>query len=123
MTDDIESLKEETQKGSRTANAEMQTELFEDILEQLKAIDQGESKTIAIRDESLSALFGAVEERDSDEMEQMLDDLADAAGKDPGGATKSELLRLAARVGLQTATPDAYDELVEATRERAANDV
>jgi hypothetical protein len=123
MTDDIESLKEETQKGSRTANAEMQTELFEDILEQLIAIDQGESKTIAIRDKSLSALFTAVEERDSDEMEQMLHDLADAAGKEPGNATKSELLRLAARVGLQTAAPDAYDELVKATRERAGNDV
>jgi methionine synthase II (cobalamin-independent) len=123
MTDDLEALKEETQKGSRTTNAEMQQDLVDAIVEELEAIDQGESKTIAIRDESLSALFGAVEEHDSEQMDEMLQSLGDAAGKTPDNATKSELLRLAARVGLQTATPGAWDELVEAKKERAANDV
>ena len=117
---DLEELKNTTSKGKRTgAAAEEQTgELYEDIMEKLDAIDEGERKTLAIRDESLSALFGALEER-PDEMTGVLTQLAEAAGKDPNGETKSELLRLAARVGLQEAAGDSWDELLEAKRERA----
>lgn len=117
---DIEELKNKTTKGKRTDAAadEQQGALSEDIIERLAAIEDGERKTLAIRDESLSALFGALEDR-PDDMDAVLDDLADAAGKDVSNATKSDLTRLAARVGLQTAAPEVWEELLEAKRQRA----
>lgn len=120
MTEDnIEDLKAQTQKGKRTdAAADEQSDLYEDIMEQLEAIESGDRKTLAIRDESLAALFGALEDREG-EMEATVEALAKAAGKDAGDYTKSELLRLAARVGLQTAASDQWNELLEAKRERA----
>lgn len=116
---DIQELKAKTQKGRRTdAAAAQQRDLYEDIMDELAAIEDGQRKTLAIRDESLSALFGALEER-PDEMQAVLEQLADAAGKDSADETKSELLRLAARVGLQAAVGETWDELLEAKRERA----
>lgn len=117
---DLEELKNKTSKGKRTGAAaeEQHGDLYEDIIEKLEAIDEGERKTLAIRDESLSALFSALEDR-PDEMTGVLEQLAQAAGKDPGGENKSELLRLAARVGLQEAAGDSWEELLEAKRERA----
>ena len=120
MTDDeLEDLKAQTQKGRRTdAAADEQRDLYEDIMAELEAIESGDRKTLAIRDESLAALFGALEGR-PDEMQSTLNDLAEAAGRDSSDGTKSELLRLAARVGLQTAAGEQWDELLEAKRERA----
>jgi len=114
-----EELKEMTQRGSRSTNAERERDLSEDVLDRLQAIEGGDSKTIAIRDESLSALFGALDERETDEMAEVLESLADAAGKDASSDTMSELLRLSARVGLQTAAPEVWDELLEARGKRA----
>jgi len=116
---DREELKQMTQRGPRTTNAERERDLSEDILDRLEEIEAGESKTIAIRDKSLSALFGALDERDTDEMGAVLEALAEAAEKDANSNTMSELLRLSARVGLQTAAPDVWDELLEARRQRA----
>jgi len=117
---DIEELKEQTQKGRRTDAAadEQPSELYEDIQSELEAIDGGERKTLAIRDESLAALFGALVERD-DDLDDAVETLAKAADRDVDDATKSELLRLAARVGLQEATPELWDELLEAKKARA----
>lgn len=118
--DEIEALKEQTQKGRRTDAAadEQPAKLSEDIMAELKAIDNGDRKTLAIRDESLAALFGALVERESD-LDDAVNQLADAAGRDPDTATKSELLRLAARVGLQNATPELWEQVLEAKKERA----
>jgi len=84
----------------------------------LEAIDAGERKTLAIRDESLAALFGALVERD-DDLDEAVETLAEAADRDVDDATKSELLRLAARVGLQEATPELWEQLLEAKKARA----
>jgi len=63
--DELKELKEETTMGKRTdAAAEGQpAELHEDIVEELRAIDQSGKKTIAVRDESLTALLGAPRRR------------------------------------------------------------
>lgn len=116
----LEELKSQTTKGKRTGAAaqEQQGDLSEDIIERLAAIEDGDRKTLAIRDESLSALFGALEER-PEEMEAVIDELSEAAGKDVSDPSKSDLTRLAVRVGLQTAVPEVWDELLDAKRERA----
>lgn len=118
--EDIEDLKAQTQKGRRTDAAadEQPDPLVDDIQAKLEAIDNGERKTLAIRDESLAALFGALVERE-DDLDDAVETLADAADRDVDDASKSELLRLAARVGLQEATPELWDELLEAKKARA----
>lgn len=118
--EEIEALKEQTQKGRRTDAAadEQPAELSEDIMAELEAIDNGDRKTLAIRDESLAALFGALVDRESD-LDDAVNQLADAAGRDADTATKSELLRLAARVGLQSATPELWEQVLEAKKARA----
>jgi elongation factor P--beta-lysine ligase len=118
---DADEFKDQYQKGRRTdAAAEEMSTLREDIVAELKEIDGGKRKTLAIRDESLAALFNALDEHD-EEMASVLEDLGDAAGRDASDHTKSELLRLAARVGLQTAAEDTWDELLEAKKERAVD--
>lgn len=118
---DADEFKDQYQKGRRTdAAAEEMSTLREDIVAELKEIDGGKRKTLAIRDESLAALFNALDEHD-EEMASALEDLGDAAGRDASDHTKSELLRLAARVGLQTAAEDTWDELLEAKKERAVD--
>lgn len=116
---DTEDIKEQYQKGRRTeAAASEMTTLRDDIVAELKEIDDGKRKTLAIRDESLAALFNALDDHD-DELATVLDDLGEVAGREASDQTKSELLRLAARVGLQTAAEDAWSELLEAKKERA----
>jgi hypothetical protein len=118
--EDIEELKAQTQKGRRTDAAadEQLGELYEDIQGELEAIDAGDRKTLAIRDESLAALFGALVERE-DDLDEAVETLADAADREVDDATKSELLRLAARIGLQEATPELWEQLLEAKKARA----
>jgi len=124
MTDDeeLQQMKEQMQKGKRTDAAadEQPNELHEDIVEQLRAIDESGQKTIAVRDESLTALLGALDDRDEDRADAV-DQLAAAAGRDADSATKSELVRLAVRVGLQEATPELWEEVLEAKKARAVD--
>jgi len=120
--EDLEELKEQTQAGSRVSAAaekESNRDLQNRIVDELEAIDNGERKTLAIRDESLSALFSALED-DQDDMERVLEQLATELDRDVEDSTRSELLRLAARVGLQEAAPEAWDELLEARKELVA---
>jgi uncharacterized protein YpuA (DUF1002 family) len=122
MSEDIEELKEQTQAGSRvTAAAEQESKqpLRKLVIDELEAIDSGERKTLAIRDESLSALFNALE-NDPDEMQRVLEALAKELDRDVDDTNKSELLRLAARVGLQEVVPEAWDEVLEARKEMVA---
>jgi len=120
--DELKELKEETTMGKRTdAAAEGQpAELHEDIVEELRAIDQSGKKTIAVRDESLTALLGALDDRD-DDREDAVNQLAAAAGRDGEEATKSALVRLGVRVGLQEAAPELWDEVLEAKKARAVD--
>jgi hypothetical protein len=120
--EDLEQLKEQTTAGTRVAAAaadESNRDLRNRIVDELEAISDGERKTLAIRDESLSALFSALEGNQED-MEQVLEQLATELDRDVEDSTRSELLRLAARVGLQEAAPEAWDELLEARKELVA---
>lgn len=123
MTDDeLEQLRQDTTKSKRTdaAAEQQQNELYEDIVDELRAIDESGQKTVAVRDESLTALLSALDERD-DDLEDAVDQLAEVAGRDVDSATKSELVRLAVRVGLQEATPELWDEVLEAKKARAVD--
>jgi len=124
MTDDeeLKELRESSQMGKRTdaAAEEQPNKLHEDIVEELRAIDESGKKTIAVRDESLTALLGALDDRD-DDREDAVDQLADALGRDPEKATKSELVRLSVRVGLQEAAPELWEEVLEAKKLRAVD--
>lgn len=108
------------QLDSRTeaAGAEMPDPLADLIADSL---DTGEN-TVAFRDNRLTALLDALEER-PDDMATLAERLQDALGRaperrtDPEDVDRSELLRLLARVGLKHGAPDVYEDLGDAIRQ------
>ena len=118
--DELEDLREQTDVGTR-AEAEPVSddanELEDAIVTLLGEVESGDvSKTLSMRDEQLAALVRGLEETDS--LDDVGTPLREALGRD--GETdvtdRSELLRLAVRVGLREAAP----EVIETAREASA---
>jgi len=118
--DELKELREQTDVGTR-AEAETTddgaSELEDAIVTLLSEVQSGDvSKTLSVRDEQLAALIRGLEETES------LDDvgapLKEALGRDDGEdvTDRSELLRLAVRLGIQEAAP----EVVETARDASA---
>jgi sirohydrochlorin ferrochelatase len=124
MDDELEQLREQTSTGDRLdeASAEQdQHELQEAILTELEAIDAGEKqKTVSVWDGPVAALLGALEDRDDDLVEtgeQLRDALGVEADDEPD---RSEVLRLALRLGFETGAPDKLDATRAAVEEHAS---
>jgi hypothetical protein len=127
---DLEELKQRHQKGSRVSGAAAQGQRGEggadepeedvDPLEAAigRALERAEagdaSKSLSLRDAQLAALIQGLEEQQKD-FTAVGVALQEALGRetDPGAIDRSEVLRLAIRVGLREAAPEA----VEAARE------
>lgn len=115
--DELEQLRQQTDVGTRAQEAtpsESSSDLEDAVVEMLDAVEAGEtSKTLSVRDARLTALVRALE--DTDELEAVGTDLQDALGRDvaPEAIDRSEVLRLAVRLGLQEAAP----ELLETARD------
>lgn len=111
--DELEELREQTDVGTRAESLESddQPPALEDAMVELLAdIEAGDiSKTLSVRDARLTALVRALEETDG------LDDLGiklqEALGRDADvdEMDRSEVLRLAVRLGLQEAAPETLD--------------
>lgn len=124
MDEDLEQLREQTSTGDRLdeASAEQeQHELQEAILAELEAIDAGEKqKTVSVWDGPMAALLSALEDRDDDLVETG-EQLRDALGiEDESEPDRSEILRLALRLGFETAAPDKLDATRSAVEEHAS---
>ena len=127
---DLEELKQRHQKGSRVSGAAAQGQRGEggadepeedgDPLEAaiggaLERVEAGDaSKSLSLRDAQLAALIQGLEEQQED-LTTVGVALQEALGReaDPGAIDRSEILRLAIRVGLREAAP----EVVETARE------
>lgn len=120
---DIESLKEQTMHGDRLDEAsskEEQQDFVEDINDQLDAIEAGdEQKTLSVWDGHLTAFVRALEANPEhmNEVGQGLQRRLDMEGEE---IDRSEILRLALRLGFREAAPDQYDAIREAAQKRAA---
>lgn len=126
MTDDeeLEQLREDTELGTRAEDSTLgeETTNLEDAMVALLAdVEAGEiSKTLSVRDERLTALVRALEETGG------LDDVGEALQKelgregDPDGTDRSEMIRLAVRLGLQEAAPRVLDTARDASARHAS---
>ena len=125
MTDedeDLAALREQTSQGDRidqATSAEQDQELVEAIVDELDAIDAGEQqKTISVWDGTLAAFIRALEEH-PEQMEAVGHSLQQQLDVDTTAVDRSEVLRLALRVGFQEAAPDEFDAVREAVRKQA----
>jgi len=100
-------------------SAEQKQALVDDIVSELEAIDSGEQqKTVSVWDGSLAAFIRALEDN-PDRMEDVGQALQQRLDVDVGDADRSDILRLALRLGFQEAAPDEFDAVREAVGKQA----
>lgn len=126
MTDDniddkLNELREEESKGNRLDRDDPQSQPdFVDALDEaLEAINEGElSDTITAYDPKLAAVLQALE--DDERMDDVFEQLREAYDGDSGlqKPSRSAIIRLAVRVGLQEGTDDVLDDLEKAVNRR-----
>lgn len=113
--DDLEQLREQTDVGNRLQatpdeDSDNSDNLEDAIVEFLGAVECGEvSKTLSVRDARLTALMCALEE--TGKLEVTGAALQEELGRDmaPDKIDRSEILRLAVRLGLQEAAPETLE--------------
>lgn len=127
MTDtdeELEELRQQTDVGTRANSStpvEQQPDLEDLMVALLADIESGEvSKTLSVRDARLTAVVRALEE--SDELDDVGTALQEELGRetDANDIDRSEILRLAIRLGLQEATPEVLDTARDASARHAS---
>lgn len=123
---DLEALKEQTSKGDRLDSAADETDqetLVADILAELDAIESGDQqKTISVWDGHLAAFIRALE-ANPEHLDAVGQGLQQQLDLDEGDVDRSEILRLALRVGFREAAPDQFDAVRDAVQEQATKDL
>jgi len=124
---DLEELRQQTQRTDRLDQSTTvdDDDLVEDLVDALAAIESGErAKTFAARDESVTALLTMLADRE-DELADVGTSLQEALGRDvdPDALDRSELVRLAVRLGLREAAPEYLELLADASAEHARRTV
>lgn len=126
MSDELEELRKKTERGDR--NDEIRTEadsaFVDELVDAIEAVDSGERpKTVAVRDQPVAALLATLDEDDA-EMTAVGNALEEALGRERSEAfDRSEIVRLAVRVGLETATPEKTEQLSDAVGRHAQRNI
>jgi len=121
---ELEELREQTNVGTRaeSESASDETSDLEDAIVTLLGEVQngGVSKTLSVRDEQLTALIRGLEETDG--INDVGASLREKLGRDSAtdGTDRSEILRLAVRVGLQEAAPEVVETARDANARHAS---
>ncbi len=124
--DELEKLRQQTERGSRleesTSNGE--AAFTDDVLKVIEQIDAGDrQKTIAVRDQPMAALLTALEEH-PDRMQKIGNQFRESLGRETADEfDRSEIFRLAVRVGIEEAAPEVMADLREAHSKYAAQDI
>ena len=120
--EELAALREQTSQGDRidqAASAEQKQALSEAIVEELEAIDAGEQqKTLSVWDGALAAFIRALEDN-PDQLEAVGHSLQQRLGTDTAEIDRSEVLRLALRLGFQEAAPEEFDAVRDAVQKHA----
>ncbi len=120
--DELAALRNETSHGDRIDEAEStseQAEFVDDILAELEAIDAGEKqKTVSVWDGHLAAFIRALE-ANPERMAAVGEGLQQRLDLEDGEVDRSEVLRLALRLGFQEAAPGEFDAVREAAGKHA----
>jgi hypothetical protein len=122
--DELAALRDETAHGDRidTADAASDRQAFiDDIVAELEAIDNGDKqKTVSVWDGYLAAFVRALEDN-PERMESVGEQLQQRLDSENKDVDRSELLRLALRLGFNEAAPDEFDAVRDAVGEHATN--
>lgn len=122
--DELEELRQQTDVGTRaesSTSSDDATDLGDAIVGYLGQVETGEvSKTLSVRDERLTALVRALE--DTGDLDGVGAALGDELGRDApaDGIDRSEMLRLAVRLGLQQAAPEVLESARDAYARHAS---
>lgn len=126
MTDDniddkLNEMREEESKGNRLDrdSPESKSDFVDTLDDALDAVSEGKTAdTITAYDPKLAAVLQALEE--DDRMDDVFEQLQDAYDGDSGlqKSSRSAIIRLAVRVGLQEGTDSVLDDLEEAVTRR-----
>ncbi|USZ69872.1 hypothetical protein NGM10_15825 (plasmid) [Halorussus salilacus] len=126
---DLEELRQQTQRTDRLDQPSRSPgdgeDVVEDLIDALEAIESGEqAKTFAARDASVTALLTMLADRDG-ELAEVGTSLQEALGRDvdPDALDRSEVVRLAVRLGIREAAPEYLDLLADASAEHARRNV
>lgn len=120
--DDLAALREQTSQGDRIDEATAEGDkhdLAEDIVDELEAINAGEQqKTVSGWDGHIAAFMRALEEN-PDQLEDVGHALQQRLDLEEADVDRSEVLRLALRLGFKEAAPDEFDAVREAAQKLA----
>lgn len=122
--DELDELRKKTDVGTRAQSAtseEESTDLEDAMVALFADIEDGDvSKTLSVRDARLTALVRALE--DTGDLDGVGASLQADLGRetDSDGIDRSEVLRLAVRLGLQEAAPEVLDSARDAYARHAS---
>lgn len=124
--EDLDALREQTSQGDRideAAKVDDRQSLVDDIIAELEAIESGEQqKTVSVWDGPLAAFIRALE-ANPEQMDDVGRALQNHLDVDEGDVDRSELLRLALRLGFQEAASEEFDAVREAVQEHATRNL
>lgn len=117
----LKEMREEESTGNRIDrdNPQNQPDFADALTDALDRADDGDlTETVTAYDPTLAALLTALD--NDDRLEEVVGELQDVYDGDAGisKATRSAVIRLAIRVGLQEASEDVIDDLAEAIEQR-----
>lgn len=124
--EDLDALREQTSQGDRideAAKVDDRQSLVDDIIAELEAIESGEQqKTVSVWDGPLAAFIRALE-ANPEQMDDVGRALQNHLDVDEGDVDRSEVLRLALRLGFQEAASEEFDAVREAVQEHATRNL
>lgn len=126
MTDELEELRQATERGDRNdeESSEPETDFVDEIVVAIDDVESGDRpKTLAVRDQPIAALLAALDDDDS-KMVDVGQALEDELGRENSDEfDRSEIVRLALRVGLEDAAPEKMEQLGDAIGKHAQNNI
>ena len=120
LDSELEELREQTTRDNRLSEQANEPDFIEQIVAMLDDVDSGErGKILSLYDPQLAALIYALE-MDDRRFNEVVGALQETANRqvDTEDAGRTELLKLAVRIGLQEAAPELLEDAQTAVSQR-----
>ena len=120
LDSELEELREQTTRNNRLSKQANEPDFIEQIVAMLDDVDSGErGKILSLYDPQLAALIYALE-TDDRRFNEVIGALQETANRqiDTEDVGRTELLKLAVRIGLQEAAPELLEDAQTAVSQR-----
>ena len=120
LDSELEELREQTTRNNRLSEQANEPDFIEQIVAMLDDVDSGErGKILSLYDPQLAALIYALE-MDDRRFNEVVGALQETANRqiDTEDVGRTELLKLAVRIGLQEAAPELLEDAQTAVSQR-----